>query len=179
MICVLTQMHPRILAGALGCESCHYILLSYGQCSQLVKSINVSQRSSGTPGASGSSLYPMQFVWTLQGCPSWMLWEGDNGAMGKQKRTTVIIKQIYATHYGRKRSPSEFGVNAFCVNNESQPFLGRFARSCVCAGSLIPLRQEQRGFNASMLCSSHPAVHAWMIPAPVYMPKAQACEVRW
>lgn len=73
-------MHPKILAGALGCESCHHVLLSYGQCSQLVKSINVSQGSAGTPGAEGSSPDPMQFVWTLQGCPSWMLWEGDGAA---------------------------------------------------------------------------------------------------
>lgn len=49
-------MHPRILAGAPACENCHNILLSYGQCSQPVKSVSVSQRSSGTPGAAGSSL---------------------------------------------------------------------------------------------------------------------------
>lgn len=61
-------MHPKTLAGALGCESCHHIFLSYGQCSQLVKSVIVSQGPAGTPGAEGSSPDPMQFVWTLQGC---------------------------------------------------------------------------------------------------------------
>lgn len=72
-------MHPKILAGALGWESCHHILLSYGQCSQLVKSTNVFQRSAGTPGAEGSSPDLVQFVWTLEGCLSWMRWEGDGG----------------------------------------------------------------------------------------------------
>lgn len=78
-------MHPKILAGALDWKSCHHILLSCGQCSQLVKSINVSQRSAGTPGAEGSSPDPKQFVRTLQGCPSWMLWEGDGKVIVKVK----------------------------------------------------------------------------------------------
>lgn len=56
-----------------------------------------------------------------------------------QPSETDLYKSLREKKEISKRSPSEFSLNASCANNESQPFLGRFARSCVRAGSLIPL----------------------------------------